>query len=397
MRETHYKSVYPLVLLILLALISGMRDGYTQTAPPPPGAVVYSPQRLDQLLAPVALYPDPLLAQILMAATYPLEVIEAYRWVNDPNHSQLHGDALAASLEDQDWDPSVKAMVAFPQILEMMNDQLGWMQQIGDAFLTQQEDVMNSVQRLRARAGAAGTLQSTDQQFVATQDQAITIEPVNPETVYVPVNDPTVYGPWPYPNYPPYYFVPPGSTVIIEPGFVTWIPFGIVTVLWGWDHWDWHHHRIRIDPHRFNHLNESKGEPEHRPQAIFDTWEHDPHHRRGVPYRDPIMLNRFRPNPAGSPEQRRNFRGYEGLPQVRQPHTFVRPHPSAPGHPRQNSAPSARDRGPAVFEDYTSGNDARAESERGHHSRQTKPSGNRQSSQPESQGQGGSHFKSHVR
>lgn len=393
MRETRYKSVYPLVLLIFLALVSGTPTGYTQTLSPP-GAVVYSPQQLDQLLAPIALYPDALLAPILMAATYPLEVIEAYRWVSAPNHSQLRGDELAAALEDQDWDPSVKALVPFPQVLGMMNDQLGWMQQIGDAFLAQQVDVMNAVQRLRAQAIAAGTLQAMDEQIVGSQDQAITIAPINPETVYVPVYDPTVYGPWPYPDYPPDYFVPPGS--IVEPGAFTWIPIGVVTVLWGWDHWDWRHHRIHIDPDRYKRLNKGKGEPEHRPHATFDSWAHDPRHRRGVPYRDPVTLDRFRPNPGGSPAPRLNFRGFEAPPSVGQPHKSAGSHPSGPAPIRQNSAP-ARDRGPVVFEDDTSGADARAASERGHASRQTMPSfGKQQPPRPSSPQHGGFNLKRQV-
>jgi hypothetical protein len=366
MRETRCKSVYPLVLAIFLALTLGMPA--SDTLAEPPSSAIFSPQQLDQLLAPVALYPDALLAQILMAATYPLEVVEAYNWVSDPNHSRLRGDELAASLENQNWAPSVKSLVPFPQILGMMNDQLGWMQQLGDAFLAQQADVMDAVQRLRARANAAGSLQGMDQQTVATLDQAITIEPINPETVYVPVYDSTVYGPWPYPDYPPDDFVPLGSS--IEPGAVAWIPIGIVTVLWGWDHWDWRHHRIHIDPDRFNHLNEGKGEPEHRPHATFDTWEHDPRHRRGVPYRNPVVFDRFRPNPAGPPGPRLNFRGFEAPPGVVRPREIAGPHPSGPAPRRHNRAP-AQGRGPAVYEDYTSGNEARAASERGHASRQT--------------------------
>lgn len=371
MREVRYKSIYPLALLSFLAMVSITSAVYPQTPPPPPpGAVIYSPQQLDQLLAPIALYPDGLLAQILMAATYPLEVIEAYRWISAPDHSQLRGDDLAAALEDQDWDPSVKALAPFPQVLGMMNDQLGWMQQLGDAFLAQQADVMNAVQRLRAQAIAAGILQTTDQLRVTTEDGVITIESVNPETVYVPVYGPTVYGPWPYPEYPPDDFIPPGE--FIAPGAFTWIPVGIVTVLWGWDHWDWRHHRIHIDPDRFRRLNAGKGRPGHRPHTTFDTWEHDPRHRRGVPYRNPAMLHRYRPNPGGSPAPRLNFRGFEAPSSVGQPHKSAGPRSSNPAPMPHFNSPG-RDRGPAVFEDETNGNEARAASERGHASRQTTP------------------------
>src|SRR5271163_5025022 len=123
-------------------------------AVPPAAAPVYQPQQLDQLLAPIALYPDPLLAQIMMAATYPLEVVEAGRWVRDPNNSRLRGDALDAALQQQTWDPSVKSLVPFPQILVMMDDHLDWTQALGNAFLADQAAVMDSVQRLRAQARA---------------------------------------------------------------------------------------------------------------------------------------------------------------------------------------------------------------------------------------------------
>jgi hypothetical protein len=133
-------------------------------------AVLYTAAELDQLLAPVALYPDQLLGQILMASTYPLEVVEAARWVEDPNNARLKGDQLAAALQGKDWDPSVKSLAPFPQILRMMDDRLDWMQKLGDAFLAQQNEVMDSVQRLRRQAEEAGTLQSSPQQTVTTQD-----------------------------------------------------------------------------------------------------------------------------------------------------------------------------------------------------------------------------------
>jgi hypothetical protein len=146
-----------------------------------------------------------------MASTYPLEVVEAARWVEDPNNARLKGDQLAAALQGKDWDPSVKSLAPFPQILRMMDDRLDWMQKLGDAFLAQQNEVMDSVQRLRRQAEEAGTLQSSPQQTVTTQDQTITVEPANPNVVYVPIYDPTVvYGAWPYPDYPPYYFPPSG-------------------------------------------------------------------------------------------------------------------------------------------------------------------------------------------
>jgi len=147
---------------------------------PPQAAPVYSEEQLDQMLAPIALYPDPLVAQILMAATYPLEVVEAERWLQDTQNAGLRGDQLAAALEQQPWDPSVKSLVPFPQIIRMMDQNLQWTEQLGDAFLAEQPQIMDSIQKLREQALAAGTLQSTPQQIVSTQDQTILIEPANP-------------------------------------------------------------------------------------------------------------------------------------------------------------------------------------------------------------------------
>ena len=173
-------------------------------------------EQLDQLVAPIALYPDSLVAQVLMASTYPLEVVEAARWVKA--NPGLKDKALEAALQKQSWDPSVKSLAAFPQTLDMMNDKLDWTTQLGNAFLAQQSDVMNAVQVLRKRAKDAGNLDSNKQQTVkvedtssGTQSQTIIIEPASPQVVYVPTYNPTiVYGAWPYPAYPPFYWYPPG-------------------------------------------------------------------------------------------------------------------------------------------------------------------------------------------
>jgi len=165
------------------------------------------------MTAPIALYPDDLLAQMFIAATYPREVVQAQRWVAKPENAKLKGDQLTAALEPQTWDPSVKSLVPYPQVLKMTSDQLDWTQRLGDAFLAQQADVMASVQRLRLKAQEAGTLKTTEQQKVevqpapagsSTQQQTIIIQPAKPQVVYVPTYNPTVvYGSWPYPAYPP--------------------------------------------------------------------------------------------------------------------------------------------------------------------------------------------------
>jgi hypothetical protein len=194
-----------IVILISLCSLSA-----TALAPAPASAASpLAAAQLERLVAPIALYPDPLVAQILIAATYPLEIVEADRWRQIPANAALRGDALTVALQQQSWDPSIKSLVPFPQVLQMMDSNLDWTEQLGDAFLAQPADVMDAVQRLRQRAQAANSLSSTPQQTVLTEDQEIMIEPANPEIVYVPAYNPwCVYGTWPYPDYPPFYFDP---------------------------------------------------------------------------------------------------------------------------------------------------------------------------------------------
>ena len=154
---------------VIAAFMSLYSSGALPQPAPAPGASALTAEQLDQLVAPIALYPDPLIAQILMAATYPLEVVEADRWLRIPANAALKGDALTAALQQQPWDPSVKSLVPFPQLLRMMDSNLHWTEQLGDAFLAQQADVMDAVQRLRQRAQAAGSLASTPQQTVSTR------------------------------------------------------------------------------------------------------------------------------------------------------------------------------------------------------------------------------------
>jgi hypothetical protein len=294
------------VLLLSLTVSSILHAQDYISAPPPPQTVAYASAQLDQMLAPIALYPDPLVAQILMASTYPLEVVEASRWLQDPASAALTGQQLAWALQQQPWDPSVKSLVPFPQVLRMMDSNLQWTERLGDAFLAQQVAVMDSVQRLRRQAQAAGALTSTPQQVVSIEGPDILIEPVNPDVVYVPAYNPTVaYGAWPYPGYPPYDFYPsgyyPGPALI---GFGA----GIVVAesLRDWDRWDWRRHRIDLDDRRFSELNRD------RLPVSSGVWQHDPAHRGGVPYRDPALRERFQA--AAAPEARRSFRGYEAAP-----------------------------------------------------------------------------------
>ena len=244
-------------------------------APPPvtesPGAAPEAKaEQLDQLLAPIALYPDALLAQILMAATYPLEIVKADRWLQDPAHANLQGDQLAAALEAEAWDPSVKSLVPFPRILRMMDAELDWTEQLGNAVVAQQADVMDAIQRLRHQAAAAGTLWSNAEQQITTERQGIVIEPANPEFIYPPVYSPAVYGPWPYPDYPPLDISPDdygaGSPVPFGIGFGVGV--AVVQPLWRWCVFDWAQRRIQLDTEKFNALNHRRG------GAGTDTWRH---------------------------------------------------------------------------------------------------------------------------
>jgi hypothetical protein len=262
-------------------------------APPPAGETLslFKAEQLDQLLAPIALYPDALLAQILMAATYPLEIVKADRWLQDPAHAYLQGDQLAAAIEAEAWDPSVKSLVPVPRILRMMDGQLDWMEQLGNAVAAQQADVMDAIQRLRHQAAAAGTLWSNAEQQVTTERQGIVIEPANPEFIYPPVYSPAVYGPWPYPDYPPLEISPDdygvGFPVPFGIGFS--VGFAVVQPLWHWCAFDWAQRRIKLDTEKFSILN-------HRRAGVgTDTWRHDLGHRSGALYNDLASRTRFRP------------------------------------------------------------------------------------------------------
>jgi len=267
-------------------------------------APALSPEQLDQMLAPIALYPDALLAQVLMASTYPLEIVEADRWLQNPGNAALKGAQLDTALQQQEWDPSVKSLVPFPQILRMMDDHLSWTEQVGDAFLADRAAVMDSVQRLRQLAQAAGNLKSTPYQTVSPQASTIIIESPSPDVIYVPVYDPfLVYGAWPYPGFPPYYFAGYFTMTVVSDASFGWFGLGINFPLWGWSRWDWPRHHIFVDRHRFNQIN-----VRHRP-VDNDNWRHDPEHRHGVPYRYPQARREFQPG-GGMPDERRHFRGY---------------------------------------------------------------------------------------
>jgi hypothetical protein len=262
------------------------------------------------MLAPIALYPDSLLAQVLMASTYPLEVVMADRWVGE--NKGLKGDQLNAELDKKDWDPSVKALVPFPQVLAMMSQQLDWTEKLGDAFLDQQGAVMDTIQQLREKAQATGYLKSGTEEKVAAEGGTTVIEPVNPDVVYVPVYDPAiVYGPWWWPEYPPFWYYPPGFVVA---GIIFAFPFFCpVGPFWwsGWGHWDWHNHSMFVNVDRSININRGRISDTH---FRTQTWQHDPAHRRGVLYRSEADRVRFGQTSRGSADNRRVFRGFNAQP-----------------------------------------------------------------------------------
>jgi len=295
------------VLVFMMVVPPGT---FGQQAAPP----VFKPEELEQILAPIALYPDSLLAQIFMASTYPLEVVQADRWAKQ--NKDLKGDALTAALEKQQWDPSVKSLVNFPQVLAMMSEKLDWTQKLGDAFLAQQNDVMATVQTLRKRAADAGTLKTTKEQKVIVEQETIIIESASPQVVYVPSYSPTVvYGAWPYPAYPPYYYYPPGYVAGPVVGFTTGVAIGAA---WGyaWGHSDWHGGDVDVDIDRNTNINNNinrekyKQQYQGRGQAGQGKWQHDPSHRGGVAYRDQGTAQKYnRGTGAEAAKSREAYRG----------------------------------------------------------------------------------------
>ena len=234
---------------------------YAQTAAPAAEATAteFNVEQLDAMLAPIALYPDELLAQALMASTYPLQVVAAARWLETGDNKKLTGEALAKALEKENWDPSVKSLIPFPQVIAMMNDKLEWTQQLGYAVATQQAAVFDSVQRLRRQAQSAGTLKPTPQQKVEVREEKVIIQPADPAVVYVPAYNPNeVYGTWPYPSYPPVYYPPPpayypGYAVGAGLAFATGV--AVVGGLYGWANPNWNNGNVSINPLNYNQIN----------------------------------------------------------------------------------------------------------------------------------------------
>jgi len=309
--------------VIVVSLLPGLAAGQATPAPAPdkpppiasapaaatPAAAPASKEQLEQLLAPIALYPDSLLSQVLMAATYPADVADAAKWAKA--HPDQKGDAAVKAVADQTWDPSVQSLAAFPQVLDLMGAKPDWVQQLGDAFLASSKDVLDAVQRLRTKAQSAGNLKSNEQQKVvveqaAPQQTVIKIEPAQPETVYVPAYNPTVvYGAWPYPAYPPFYYPPPPY---YYPGgaLAAGIAFGIGVAAIGslWGGCNWGRGDVNINVNKYNNVNANR-----QLNANQNNFQHNSANRRGVPYGDQASRDKFGSKGPGDASQRDAYRG----------------------------------------------------------------------------------------
>jgi hypothetical protein len=286
-KATNFHRILGLLIIPLMVscLVFTPWPAAAQYDPYPEASERFSREELAQLLAPVALYPDTLLSQILMASTYPIEVVEADRWVS--KYPGLQGEALGRALLNMDWDPSVMAICHFPSILALMSERIAETSDLGNAFLAQEPEVMAMIQELRAAALAQGNLSTTAQQLVIVERETIIIEPANPRVIYVPYYDPFyVYGPWWYPAYPPYYWGPPGVSVGF--GIAYWPGTSFSFVFGNWSTFDWHRHTIFIDVHK-----RPKFVRHDRWVAKPGPWQHAPVHRRGVAYRDTTTAGKY--------------------------------------------------------------------------------------------------------
>jgi len=332
MNRRHATSLLALVVLGLspgLAVISAGAQEYRvePIAVASVASPAFSQDELDQMLAPIALYPDALLSQVLIAATYPLEIVEAARWSR--RNPGLAGEEATAAVAERDWDPSVKALVAFPDILARMDEDLDWTRRLGDAMLYQETDLMDSVQFLRARADAAGNLESTEHLRVIREEKTIVIQPVQTRIVHVPYYDTrVVYGPWRWPAYPPVYWSRPSPYYLHGSSGFYWSAGIHVSSGFFYSSFYWPQRSLVIvnTPRYYS-------PPRHRPAKRHyvpgQRWKHNPAHRRGVQYRHREVRQRYQPlrHRESARIERRDSAGL----QTRSPQTRS-PRREAPAH-----------------------------------------------------------------
>ena len=298
-----------LLVLALPAATSAAGPPAWQQAPATPDAASVPANQLDSLVAPVALYPDPLLAQILVASTYPLELIQLQQWLD--KNPGLKDQALQSAVEQQGWDASIQALAPLPDLVKLLSENIKWTADLGNVFLAQQNDVMDAVQRMRLKAKSSGKLQSTQQQTVETQvveqKEVIVIQPSDPEVIYVPTYDPTWAFGEPYYPYPPMAYPP-----AYAPGFGLGFGLGFIGgAIWGSGGWGWNcgwggNNNVYIN-HNNNFINNNdrinnlKGgnRASQLPANGRSNWQHDPNHRGGTPYVDRQTADRFGGNARG--------------------------------------------------------------------------------------------------
>ena len=318
------RQVAPLIASCLIVHLSWVGVPRAQTnqndspATAAQPAQAFNTEQLDALLAPIALYPDELLTQTLMASTFPLEVVQAARWLEQPGNKDLKGDALQKALEPLPWDASVKSLVPFPEVLALMNNNLEWTQQLGYAFADQQATVFDSIQRLRRQAKGAGSLQSSPQQVVYEEGDTVIIQPAQPNVVYVPSYNPTtVYGTWPYPSYPPVSLPPPPGYYFgtaLATGMAFAAGAAIVGGLSGWARPAWGGGYADINVNRYNNINVN------RTRTTSNVWQ--PNRPGGRP----AGLTRPPNGPVGSPARLNGLpAGAIGRNQVSVPRSAVNP------------------------------------------------------------------------
>lgn len=374
------------------ATVATPATGGTDQAAPAADEANFKPEELEQMLAAIALYPDSLLSQVLMASTYPIEVVEAERWMKA--NTQLKGDALAKELEKKEWDPSVRSLVNFPEVLTMMSENLTTTTKIGDAFIGQQAEVMETVQKLRAKAKEAGNLESNQQQNVTVQDsggtQVIVVESSNPEVIYVPQYNPTVvYGSWPYPAYQPYPYYPPGYVASNVLSFGVGVACGVA---WGyaWGNCNWGGNDIDIDIDRNTNINNNIDRSKYKNNGGRGSFKHDPFHRQGAAYRNQASANKVGAGNASNraTQARNDYRGRAeaGRSDISRGGADSFKNNSRAGGAGSTRAPQATPRtsgasgkGSALSDARGGGTAAKQASSRGSSSRQSSPSASRSS------------------
>ena len=285
--------------LFCICLFPAFGQTPTQATPATATTATYAPGQMEALVAPIALYPDQLLAKVLIASTYPMDVVEANRWRQQ--NKNLSGSALDSALASQTWDDSIKQLAHTPEVLDMMDKQIGWTQKLGDAVLTDQAGMLKAVQRLRAKAQSNGKLTDTPQQKVVTENQTIIIQPAEPEKVYVPYYEPSsAYGPWDY-GYPAYSWPPPyGYAYGAGLGFVTGAVIG--AAFWN-NNCNWGGGNLQVNNfNNFNNINNIRG---------GQNWQHNAANRRGAAYGNQGLRNRYGRGELGGANGRRDFRGFD--------------------------------------------------------------------------------------